>query len=205
MILTSMTSGEQHPSDGIADDRGSRRRLRLEAMEAHRRREAEGDAYLKAQLDADEEVVARGPQALVTDRRIFLEWHRLRFPPHSGEWTHDALTYREITRWAVGRTHDYRPLIHLHHPPHGRTEQVPAHNVLWFHWGNAEVEVRHADTTLSFRRSGDPVFVAIHDRLQREGAEQGEPFVVLPPGTREGRMRGSATMLYEVRSPSRRR
>jgi len=39
---------------------------------------------LKAQLDADEEVVARGPQALVTDRRIFLEWHRLRFPPHSG-------------------------------------------------------------------------------------------------------------------------
>ena len=106
-------------------------------------------------------------------------------------WLHDALTFGEITRWSLGRRHDQRPLLRLEHPTHVRTEQVVAHNMLWFHWGNAEADVPHQNVTLPFGSDRDEVFRAICDRLRDVSAPRGEDFLVGPPGNREQGTRGS--------------
>src|SRR2546428_11755425 len=109
----------------------SRRRMRREGIEHRRRVNAERDAYLNAQLDPEEIVLARGRPGIVTEHRIVFAW-RLGWPSLEGQWTHDALTFDEITRWSIGRRHDHRPVLRLEHPPHVRVEWVPAHHVLWF-------------------------------------------------------------------------
>jgi hypothetical protein len=131
--------------------------------------------------------VAAGPQALVTDRRVLFAW-RIGLPPRRREWTHDALTFEEVTRWAMGRKHDHRPLLRLEHPPHVRVERVIAYRFLWSRWGNAERGVPHEETTFSFPRRRDPVFRAMKGRLELVGAAQGEPFVETVPGAREERL-----------------
>ncbi len=143
--------GKEAP-DWVAPARAERRRHRCEAMEFRRRREAARDAYLQAQLEPAETIFARGPQALVTDRRILFAW-RLPWPPREGEWAHDALTFDEIARWTLGRRHDHRPLLKLEHPPHVRIEWVPAHGFLWFVWGNASGGVSHVETKSAWRVS----------------------------------------------------
>ncbi len=176
-------------------------RALTKAMELRRRREAERDAYLLAQLEASETVVASGPQALVTNARILIAWGLLGTRPDA-LWTHDALTFEEIERWSIGRMHDHRPLLRVEHPPHGRIAGVPAHPVLGFRPEDIERETPHRDTTFSFRSDRDPVFRAICQRLGKLDLPQGDPFVVVPPGTREQRMRGSVSEL--TKRPSRR-
>lgn len=145
------------------------------------------DAYLRAQIEPGETILATGPPALVTDRRVLFGW-RLRWPPHAGEWIHDALAFDEITRWSEGRRHDERPLLRLEHPSHRRFEWVPAHRFLWFRWGNATGEVSHQETTFSFAGLRDPVFRSMMERLELAGIRPGEPFVEMLPGTREERL-----------------
>ena len=154
------------------------------------------DAYLRAQVEPGETILAVGPQALVTDRRILFGW-RLNWPPRAGEWTHDALAFDEITRWREGPRHDGCPLLRLEHPSHRRLEWVPAHRFLWFRWGNATGEISHRETTFSFASSRDPVFRSMTGRLELAGATQGEPFVEMLPGTREERL-GSSVAVFRV-------
>jgi hypothetical protein len=75
----------------------------------------ERDAYLRAQVEPGEAVLAIGSPALVTDRRILFAW-RLNWPPHTREWTHDAIAFDEITTWSEGRRHDERPILRIDHP-----------------------------------------------------------------------------------------
>jgi len=151
------------------------------------------DAYLRAQIEPGETVLAAGRQALVTDRRI-LFGGRLDWPPHAGEWTHDALAFQEIIGWSQGRRHDDRPLLRLEHPPHRRLEWGPAHRFLWFRWGNATVEVSHRETTFSFASRRDPIFRAMKQRLELAGLSQKESFVEDLPGTREERLARRVTV-----------
>jgi len=111
---------------------------------------------------------------------------------HSGGsgWHSDAVAFEDVTRWALGRRHDQRPLLWLQHSPRPRTERAAAHNILGFHWGNAETEVLHDDVTLAFGSDRDQAFRATLTRLQQMNVPRGEDFLVTPPGTREERTRG---------------
>jgi hypothetical protein len=94
--------------------------------------------------------------------------------------------------------HDERPLLRLEHPTHVRTERVAAHNLLSFHWGNAEAEVPHDDVTLAFASKRDAAFRATFDRLQRMNIPRGKDYLVSLPGTRAGRTRGSQAFLRRL-------
>lgn len=127
---------------------------------------------------------------MATDRRVLVAWSLSRTREESG-WFCDAIGFEEITRWSVGRRHDERPMLRLEHPTHLRTERVPAHNVLCFHWGNAEADRPHNDITLSFRSDRDEVFKAIYERLRDMNLARGEDFRIRPPGSRGERKRGA--------------
>lgn len=117
---TSNSSGER--------SRAVRRRLRREELERRNRRRAERDAFLEAQLEPGELVVTRiEDRPLVTDRRILMA-HQLMYPPRRGEWVCKSLAFDQITRWALGRRHDHRPILRLEHTPHARIERVPRHH-----------------------------------------------------------------------------
>lgn len=155
------------------------------------------DAYLRAQVEPGETIVAAGREGLVTDRRVLFCW-RLNWPPHVGEWTHDALAFDETTRWSEGRRHDDRPQIRVEHPSHRRLEWVPAHRFLWFRWGNTTGEISHEETTFSFASRRDPVYRAMKERLELANATQGEPFAEMLPGTREERL-GRSVSTFQVK------
>jgi hypothetical protein len=158
--------------------------------------EQDRDAYLRAQLSRSESIVALGPPALVTDRRVLFAW-RLNWPPHAGEWAHDGLTFDEVTRWSQGHRHDDRPVLRLEHPPHRRLEWVPAHRVMGFRWGNATGTVEHRATEFAFRGRRDPVYLAMREGLGRSRAVPGAPFREVLPGTRESRLgQGTAVLVY---------
>jgi len=142
-------------------------------------------------------VVAHRDAVMVTDRRLLFAWelHRALEGP---SWFCDAIAFEEVARWSLGRRHDERPLLHLDHPTHVRTERVPAHNLLWFHWGNAEAEVVHDDVTLAFGSGRDEAFRAIFTRLQHMNIPRGKDFLVALPGTREERTRGSRAYLRRL-------
>jgi hypothetical protein len=131
---------------------------------------------------------------MVTDRRLVFAWD-LHRAPEGSTWFFDAVGFEEITRWSLGRRHDERPLLRLEHPTHLRTERVAAHNILWFHWGNAEAEVPHDDVTLAFGSERDEAFQATFARLQQMNSPRGEDFLVALPGTREERTRTSRAYL----------
>jgi hypothetical protein len=163
------------------------------ARRAHRRN-AEVAAFLSAQLLPGETVLAvqrRG--VMVTDRRVLFPW-----PCYPSGWHSDAVAFEEVTRWSLGHRHDGRPLLRLEHPTHFRAELVAARHFLWFAWGNAEAQVPHEEVTLAFGRQRDEAFLATFNRLQHMNAPRGGDFVVMPPGTREERTRGSRASLYRV-------
>lgn len=175
--------------------RAEKRRLRHEGIERRKRWLADRDAFLEAELEPGEVVVARsGDHPLVTDRRILMT-RQLSYPLRRGEWVCSPLAFAEIARWTSGRQHDHRPLLRLEHPPRVRIEHVPEHRFLWFEWGNAEGPVTHTMTTFEFGRDTDPVLVAIREGLERASVPRGEPFVIRPAGTRQERMRGSRASL----------
>jgi hypothetical protein len=141
-------------------------------------------------------VVAHHGAVMVTDRRVLFAWEL-----HRGEeptWYCDAIAFEEVARWSLGRRHDERPLLQLEHPTHVRIERVPAHNLFWFHWGNAEAEVPHDDVTLAFGDKRDEAFPAIFARLQQMNIPRGEDFIVALPETREERTRGSRAYLRRL-------
>jgi len=107
--------------------------------------------------------------------------------PRQGDWVCEALSFAQITGYALGRRHDQRPLIKLEHRSIERIEHMPAHRFLWFEWGDAEGLVRRDTTLLGFGKDSDPVFVALRDALERAAITRREPFVVLPEGTRKER------------------
>src|SRR5207245_77727 len=116
-----------------------------------------------------------------------LSARQLTVAPRRGEWVCEAISFAQISGYALGRRHDQRPLIRLEHRPVERIEHMPAHRFLWFAWGNAEGPVPHETTPLGFGKASDPVFVALRDALERAAITQREPFVVLPEGTRQER------------------
>lgn len=75
---------------------------------------------------------------------------------------------------------------------------MPAHSLLWFHWGNAGARAAHDDVTLAFGSKHDEAFRATFDRLQRLNIPRGEDFLIAPSGTREERTRGSRAYLRRV-------
>jgi len=165
------------------------------ARGAYQRR-AQREAFLRAQLEAGEMVVAHHRAVMVTDRRVLFAWE-LHRAQEGASWFCDAIAFEEVARWSLGHRHDERPLLRLEHPTHLRTERVPANNLLWFHWGNAEAEVPHDDITLAFGSGRDEAFQAVFTRLQHMNIPRAEDFVVALPGTREERTRSS--LLYTRR------
>ena len=142
-------------------------------------------------------VVAHDRAVMVTDSRVLFAWE-LHRGPEGPSWLCDAIAFEEVTRWSLGRRHDERPLLRLEHPVHVRTERVPARNLLWFHWGNAEAEVPHDDVTLAFGSGRDEAFRATLNRLQHMKLLRGDDFLAALPGTREERTRGSRAYLRRL-------
>ena len=174
--------------DGI--QRYTRAELRRLGREAHRRGERfrrERDDFLETQLEPGERIIARSrDHPIISDRRIL--WaHQLIAAPQGREWVCEALSFDQITGYALGRRHDQRPLIRLEHRSIERIEHLPSHRFLWFEWGDAEGPVPRETSLLGFGRDSDPVFVALRGALERAAITQREPFVVLPQGTRQGR------------------
>jgi hypothetical protein len=170
--------------------RFSRAELRRSGRGAHRRGERfrrERDSFLVTQPEPGESIVARSrDHPIITDHRIL--WaHQLVAAPRRGEWVCEAISFAQITGYALGQRHDQRPLIRLEHRSIERIEHMPAHRFLWFEWGNAEGPVPHEATLLGFGKDSDPVFVALRDALERRTITQLESFVVRPEGTRKGR------------------
>lgn len=164
-------------------------------MEYRLARRAEREAFLAGQMEPGEVVVARSRrEPLVTDRRMLFA-RQLRQPPRSGEWVAHSIAFSEVTHWRSGQTHDERPILELEHPAVAVIGHVPEHRFLWFEWGNAEEAIEQTTTTLRFPDRRDPAFIAIRDRLEREGVPQGKPFAIRPPGTREGRLGGGVLSL----------
>jgi hypothetical protein len=152
------------------------------------------DAYLQALLAPGEDILALGPQGLVTPDRVLFAW-RLNWPPHVGEWTHDELLFDEITRWSEGRQHDERPILRLDHPAHRRLQWVPAHRFLWFRWGNRTGVLEHGSTEFRFGSRRSSVYLALRGCLIASGAEAGVPFHESVPGRREQRLGRSVSVL----------
>jgi hypothetical protein len=140
-----------------------------------------------------------GSGGLVTDRRILLAW-RLNWPPHIGEWTHDAISFEEIMSWAQGRQHDQRPILRIAHPTHLRLTWAPARRLLRFRWGNRTTQTSQSETELRFSSNRDPVFAAIRAHLRQTSAVEEDPFREQLPGTREDRI-GSSEHVLQLHGP----
>jgi hypothetical protein len=167
--------------------RANVRRLKREADLRGNRLRQERDIFLDTQLEPGERVICRSrDHPIITDRRI-LSAHRRVAGPRRGDWVCEALSFAEITGYALGRRHDQRPLIRLEHRPIDRIEHVPQYRFLWFEWGNAEALVPHDITMLGFGKDSDPVFVALREALERTRTTQLEPFVVRLEGSRRER------------------
>ena len=183
--------------------RAELRRLRRNARDRAKRLSHERDGSLETQLEAGEVIVARSRNhPIITDRRT-LSAHQLFSPPRRGDWVCEAISFAEITGYALGRRHDQRPLIGLEHRSIERMEHIPKHRFLWFEWGNAEAPVLHETTLLGFGKDSDSVFIAVRDALERAGIIQLEPFVVRPVGTRKERTERMAHTIAPFRRRSR--
>lgn len=189
-----------------ADSRRARRRRRREAREVGRQVEAQREAHLRDQLGPGERVAAyqRGHLLdssratfvgiMLTDHRVLFAWDLWKTPDERA-WFSDAIPLDEVSRWSVGHRHDGRPMVRLDHPAHLRREQVTAHNVLWFHWGNALRDVSHDGVTFAFSSGRDPVFRAIRERLRSLPIPAGGDFREDLGGTRRTRTAGSVVYL----------
>jgi hypothetical protein len=135
----------------------------------------EREGYLRALLEAGEEVLALGPQGLITARRLLFAW-RLRWPPHAGEWTHDEVTCDELTRWSEGRSHDQRPILRLEHPVHRRLGSVPGHRFLWFAGGGGPARSRSERRSFRVGSARAPLYLGLLGRLHASDVAVGELF-----------------------------
>jgi hypothetical protein len=191
------TAPEPREGPTRADWRSFRRR----AIEVRRRWLGERNAFLESSLEPRERVVAQSrTHPLVTDRRI-LDATLLHFPPLRGEWVADSIPFEGITGWSLGRLHDGHPLVDLEHEPRPRIERAPAHRLLWFRWGDAELPVTSTTTRLAFGRDSNPVLVAILEELERRELAQGPSFVIRPAGDRAQRV-GRRTLFRQSRTAS---
>lgn len=165
---------------GTRLSRTDRRRLRDERLKRLERRRADRDAFLRAQLEPDEVILARsGDHPFVTDRRVLSARRRYQ-PPGTDEWVCDSLAFSQITGWALGRQHDGRPIIRLEHAP---VRQGP---------------VPRDTTQLRFDRVSNPVFIALRKALEQSPAAQRESFVLQPDGSREERTRSTSVALGRI-------
>jgi hypothetical protein len=163
------------------------------------------DARLRALVPAGETITAVGTAAEL--RRLgpdigsgsgvtFLVVSPLRvlFAP----WTppkqpHEEIRFDEVTRWADGVQYNAYALA-LTHPPMTRREQVPAHNVLWFHWGNAQADVTRTQTIFRFSRPTTDLAIAMKSLLEDRGLHH--HLLSFEERSREERTRGSHARLY---------
>jgi hypothetical protein len=171
----------------------SRREATRLARERGRRRNEDRVAWLRSQLEPGELTAATDSHVIVTDRRIVfaLRLYGTRYIPDE---TREAIGFDGITGWTLGRLHDERPLIRLQHAPRVRVEWKAAHNVLWFHWGNASRRVTHRESTLPFRSRRDTTLRAIMARLEADAVSRGSDWVIELEGTRE--KRAGSVVLY---------
>jgi hypothetical protein len=95
-----------------------------------------------------------------------------------------------------------RYAIDLRHVPVERSEWVPAHRLLWWRWGNAEVLVQASETTFVFSHRETKAARAIRDRLTELGVPSGQP-VTMP--RRRPRDEGKAYFQLARTRPWRRR
>jgi hypothetical protein len=84
--------------------------------------------------------------------------------------------------------------VALTHPPMTRREQVPAHNVLWFKWGNAEADVTRTQTIFRFSRPTTEAAAALKAALKQLGVHR--DLLSFEERSREERTRGSHARLY---------
>jgi hypothetical protein len=148
------------------------------------------DILLRAALDADEEVVARGLASeyrsggneylLVTARRLL--WVPVGLPRWGAE-----LDLDDVAAWAEG-TQYHRWGLLLKHRPIERLAHAPEHRVLWWAWGDTEELRRQEETRFMFSRRDTDAAVAIRDQLERRDVKILEPlnFEELPREERAG-------------------
>jgi hypothetical protein len=123
---------------------------------------------------------------VVTARRVlFAPWAPAKQP-------HEQIRFDEVSRWADGVQYNAYAVA-LTHPPMTRREQVPAHKVLWFQWGNAEADVTRTQTIFRFSRPTTEVAMAMRSLLQEQGVHH--DLLSFEERSREDRMRGSHARL----------
>jgi hypothetical protein len=163
------------------------------------------EARLRALVPAGEAIAAAGTAAelrtlgrdigsssgvtflVVTPRRVlFAPWVPSNQP-------HEEIPFDEVTRWADGVQYNSYVLA-LTHPPMTRREQVAAHNVLWFHWGNAEADVTRTQTIFRFSRSTTAAAAALRAALEQLGVHH--DLLSFKERSRDERTRGSHARLY---------
>ena len=88
-------------------------------------------------------------------------------------------SYAEITQ-------AHRYALALDHESFERLQWVPAHQLLWWSWGNAEAVRPVRSSVLAFSRRDTKAARAIRSRLQAMGVPAGEPRL-LPTHRRPGR------------------
>ena len=168
----------------------------------------ECSARLLALVDADEQVVAKGTVDEMKELRHHIDsgggWtflvltdRRMLFAP----WTRsgrdcEQIVLDEVSAWTEA-TQQHRYAIALSHPPMTRVERVPAHNVLWLHWGNAWAERTRTETVFRFSQANGALAQAMRDELTRRDLPHDQ--LQLSSPTREERTRGSHSVLVRKR------
>lgn len=169
------------------------------------RMKKECEAKLRGLVPADETVVgvgtaeelrSLGPDigsgggwtfiVVTSERLLFARWA-------SPQKSHEEIRLNEVARWASGTQYNCEALV-LSHPPMTRQQRVPAHSVLWFKWGNTEVDVTRAKTIFRFSRPDTRVAKALHSALSARNVAH-EP-LHFEERSREERTRGSRALLH---------
>ena len=91
----------------------------------------------------------------------------------------------DLVRSYAELTQAHRYALALDHESIERRRSVPAHQLLWWSWGNAETVQVVTTSVLAFSRRDTKAARAIRSRLQAVGVPAGEPRS-LPPHRRRG-------------------
>jgi hypothetical protein len=172
-------------------------------MNSGTRVEELSEARLRALVPENEPIVAVGTAKELHevgrdigsgsgDTFLIITSYRLLFSELSST-RHYEIRLDEIEQWAGGTQYN-RLAIALTHPPKRRRVRVPAHTILFFHWGNAVADVSLAHTIFRFSRPEAKVVIALRSALTARGVPYRSLHFEERP--REERTRDSHARLY---------